>query len=1068
MTTPEEFRSPEDLAMDRELDRRSRRRQLTRPAQTRDLGLYGLSGIQFDPSNMAALQAQIDERTFLAQAGGRLDQIASKYQTAVESLSRSAHAKMIRAYAPVYRQLQSDTKALMAIAQERQLKPWELGRLERFKQLETQFLAGSSRFARTAGDLVTQAQLQAVGLSGEASELSYYASRTYIPTDPDQVLATTFNRLPNEALTQLVGFAEEGTPLSELFERLGPETAPKIRETLYQGVAMGYNPAKTARMMRDATGLPLTRALTISRTETMRAFREGSRRNYVNNAHLIHSYERHASKSERTCMACIALDGTLYEVYEPFPSHPNCRCVILPVPMAPNELTLEFPRRDMEQFPLTVGPRTERPPSARDWFAAQPDERQIRMMGRRKWESYKAGRLQLNELAAYRFSEDWGRTVGLATIRELDANGFLLSHIPGRIHLASEIRQLIDPETNARVSGTLTTPPRLDDLDEIEEVLRRRGHPHPTIIREVDDPKAITHQNRRKQDYVLQFEDWEEWRKSQELDVLLEGFDDPDQALRIQRQILATDMLLEEQEAWARAMNLARETSYYGLAPEAGRQLNVSLYRTIGKNRWKPMRTVTTTDRGEAFISYDELEGIQPNNTTMAYQGADYMVVNSDMIPNGQIDRWNIATGERALRNARYRSAMYGKKADPILVKAQLDQDPRVISIRQEIENLKEMRAGAYEDRDNFGLLQNNAERYKEYLTTKGRSGMDLPDSIEARLYDEYLQDVDLNVLPYDARLKDLPSEEQIELLDDIIIKIQSDRREVTRWAEDLDEEIAALNGSIRRVETKINEGLMGVKDDKELIRQYRHNTGESFQLDDDYDVTMFENTIEHEIGHYIHRRYDIDDPLAMKIFADGNIQGDPHGWGCKHLHVDGKGISLYGDSNHAEYFAEAFSEYLHIPNSPNIPPQMRRYIQNVMDANTLYSDEPGWDTFLADRINRETLMQGVSLPMREKYAKSLQNAILKVQAQSPGVVDVVPVFVPGPAGLIARRATRIRGVMRLFRAEAVKAGVKEGTYELSETEEAQTAVEQIARAEAYWALSVEVPRAFRVPRLVR
>jgi hypothetical protein len=57
---------------------------------------------------------------------------------------------------------------------------------------------------------------------------------------------------------------------------------------------------------------------------------------------------------------------------------------------------------------------------------------------------------------------------------------------------------------------------------------------------------------------------------------------------------------------------------------------------------------------------------------------------------------------------------------------------------------------------------------------------------------------------------------------------------------------------------------------------------------------------------------------------------------------------------------------------------------------------------------------------------------------------------------------------MRLFRAEAVKAGVKEGTYELSETEEAQTAVEQIARAEAYWTLSVEVPRAFRVPRLVR
>ena len=105
---------------------------------------------------------------------------------------------------------------------------------------------------------------------------------------------------------------------------------------------------------------------------------------------------------------------------------------------------------------------------------------------------------------------------------------------------------------------------------------------------------------------------------------------------------------------------------------------------------------------------------------------------------------------------------------------------------------------------------------------------------------------------------------------------------------------------------------------------------------------------------------------------------------------------------------------------------------------------------------------------MREKYATSLQNAILKVQGGAPGPLDVVPVFVPGPAGVVARRTTRIRGVMRLFRAEALKASVVEGTYELAETEEGQSAIEQIARAEAYWTLTTEVPRSLRVPRLLR
>ena len=45
-----------------------------------------------------------------------------------------ASAQMVRAYAPVYTRLQSDPRAVMQVAKTRGLKPWQVMRMQRYRE----------------------------------------------------------------------------------------------------------------------------------------------------------------------------------------------------------------------------------------------------------------------------------------------------------------------------------------------------------------------------------------------------------------------------------------------------------------------------------------------------------------------------------------------------------------------------------------------------------------------------------------------------------------------------------------------------------------------------------------------------------------------------------------------------------------------------------------------------------------------------------------------------------------------------------------------------------------------
>jgi SPP1 gp7 family putative phage head morphogenesis protein len=316
-----------------------------------------------------------------------------------------ASAQVIRAYAPVYRQLQRDTQALVKIAQTQGLKPWQVMRMQRMKDLEKQFLVSASRFADAAGNTITASQRAAVGLARRGTRQAVAAGLPRgITMENLANIGLDWNRLPEEAFTNFVGIAGDGQPIGELLAPLGPEAAAPIKDAIGQGIALGKSPRETAQLMRVAAGIPLSRALLIARTETNRAFREATRLDYANNSQVVTGYRRIASKDEDTCMACIALDGTLYKLDTPLNEHPNGRCALVPETITYQDLGL-----DVEMPP--------QPENGQSWFTNQSKAVQRRMLGPSRFRAYQTGDLNLPDMVWIRSSPIWGRSAGVASIK---------------------------------------------------------------------------------------------------------------------------------------------------------------------------------------------------------------------------------------------------------------------------------------------------------------------------------------------------------------------------------------------------------------------------------------------------------------------------------------------------------------------------------------------------------------------------------------------------------------------------------------------------------------------------
>lgn len=331
----------------------------------------------------------------------------ARLRAALLRLDAQSTSALVRSYGPIWQRLEAELKAILPEVGEKQLSFVDFSRLERVKALQRQVRREVTQWADVAEGRVTEAQRASVGLAQDGTRRTVDAALP--PGINTRVLARagiTWNTLPAEAFEVMVGLAGDGSPLSRLLAPLGPEAQVGVMDALKEGIALGKGPIQTAALVRRNFGLPLTRALTISRTETLRAYREASRMQYQANRAVVKGWRRLAVKDERTCMICITLDGQEYDTDDPGDLHPNCRCSFQPITVSYADLGLDVPEPPDEY---------ER---AAAWFGGLDADTQQEMMGRARFESWRGG-VALRDMITTQPNSIWGRVAILKPVGAL-------------------------------------------------------------------------------------------------------------------------------------------------------------------------------------------------------------------------------------------------------------------------------------------------------------------------------------------------------------------------------------------------------------------------------------------------------------------------------------------------------------------------------------------------------------------------------------------------------------------------------------------------------------------------
>lgn len=263
---------------------------------------------------------------------------------------------------------------------------------DRLRGFESQIGQQIGRFATGAAQTTVTAQ-------GHAAGAAVVHTETYLDKIlPDRVagVGTSFNVPATAAVEQVVGALEPGSPLVRLFAELGPDAVRGARSVLTTAVTAGWGPRQTAQVLRENLGGNLTRALTVARTETIRAYRGATTETLAANRRVVDGWVWHADLGDRTCPVCWAMHGTHHKVGEPLDGHPNCRCVMIPETKSFKDLGVDVVEPDLGIDP-GIGQFRDASPAV-----------QFKVLGPSKFAAYRAGQLDLRDLVERTSSRAWG------------------------------------------------------------------------------------------------------------------------------------------------------------------------------------------------------------------------------------------------------------------------------------------------------------------------------------------------------------------------------------------------------------------------------------------------------------------------------------------------------------------------------------------------------------------------------------------------------------------------------------------------------------------------------------
>lgn len=173
-------------------------------------------------------------------------------------------------------------------------------------------------------------------------------------------------------------------------------TLQVVRNTILEGMVSGTGARAIARRVREVvTTLPRSNAESLLRSVQLDSYRTASNMQMMANESVLEGHMRIAVLDDRTCMACIALHGTMLGLNEKVLDHRMGRCTSIPI----------------------VRNRPVRIQSGEDWLTSQSSERQQRIMGQAAYNAYNAGEVQIRDFVHFTQDPLFGEVVTAASLR---------------------------------------------------------------------------------------------------------------------------------------------------------------------------------------------------------------------------------------------------------------------------------------------------------------------------------------------------------------------------------------------------------------------------------------------------------------------------------------------------------------------------------------------------------------------------------------------------------------------------------------------------------------------------
>lgn len=300
---------------------------------------------------------------------------------------RQASARIVDAYGRAFGKMTDNIRVLTEKIEQARLSgqyisPSWAFQIDRYQALQRQIATEIGRIANQVNDATIRQQSDAVNrAANDIGDLTNMAAQ-------NAGVSVSFSRLATSASESIVGFLSDGSPLKSLLDQLPVMAGQAVANALTDAILRGQNPTRTATQIRAALGGNMNRALTIARTETMRAYREASHRTLAQNTDILQGWVWVASFSRRTCASCLALAGSVHRIEERMESHPRCRC---------------------SQAPLIRGQRVEFE-KGEDWFARQDPTTQRSILGSHvALKAYQRGDATLLDFVGRQNSPKWGQ-----------------------------------------------------------------------------------------------------------------------------------------------------------------------------------------------------------------------------------------------------------------------------------------------------------------------------------------------------------------------------------------------------------------------------------------------------------------------------------------------------------------------------------------------------------------------------------------------------------------------------------------------------------------------------------